>query len=776
METKHGRLILWMYVLSAMTISVARAQDIIFEHIGIPGVNLTTIDFLSADGSIVVGRNTNAISGLPQVFRFKNGVWEDISFGYGNTQARAISADGSIVIGTSMDELGATQAFYWKNGAITEISLGGFDGAANALSTDGSVIVGKSMNNVWETQAFRWENGVIQELSLGGMSGEATGVSANGSVVIGASMNELGMTQAFRWENNTMQELSLGGFSGEARALSADGSVVIGKSMNDLGYTQAFHWKDDIITELSLGGISGEATALSKDKSVVIGKSGNSLGQTHAFRWENGHIQQLSLGGTFGEAKAVSTDGSVVVGISEDESSYQQIFRWENGHTQKLSLGGLIGSQVAMSANGSVVVGNSTNSSGYLMSFRWTAEDGIKSLEQILIDAGVDLTGWSMNWAYEPTLVSADGRVIAGQASYNFMRQNYLMTMNGITTPEELIEATKPVAQQTKQIESAITAGISQSLMVARNAITGYFPRSHAYKLDHNRQVAPAYLNSYAPVTGNSYFGPANSKRRAFYALGNYGIGQNNDFANDNSSGSAGLLFEVANHTAIGGGLVGSVNNTDTRLGGHNRSEAWGAHILAAYEPPAGLRLYSAMTATSLKMDNRRHYMNGGGIDSSTGETDGMGYGLAVRGGYEMPLNKRMTIMPYTEWQISHSRVKGYTETGGAFPVTVGDQNNTMVTSRFGAEVSHDVTPKINVRGRSAWGHRYTDSEPTSVTTIGMIQMIPGSDGDRDWIEAGGTINYRISENTTISADLMARTSKTAEPAINATVGLVWRW
>lgn len=83
-----------------------------------------------------------------------------------------------------------------------------------------------------------------------------------------------------------------------------------------------------------------------------------------------------------------------------------------------------------------------------------------------------------------------------------------------------------------------------------------------------------------------------------------------------------------------------------------------------------------------------------------------------------------------------------YTEEGGAFPVSVAAQKNTLVTSRLGAEVSHDLSNDVTIRGRGAWGHRYTESDPTAVTTIGITQMVPGSDGDRDWVEVGATINY----------------------------------
>lgn len=61
-----------------------------------------------------------------------------------------------------------------------------------------------------------------------------------------------------------------------------------------------------------------------------------------------------------------------------------------------------------VSADGSVIVGVSRDGAG---AFYWTAEAGMRSLQQMLTDAGVDLTGWSLANA---TGVSADGSTVVG--------------------------------------------------------------------------------------------------------------------------------------------------------------------------------------------------------------------------------------------------------------------------------------------------------------------------------------------------------------------------
>ena len=65
----------------------------------------------------------------------------------------------------------------------------------------------------------------------------------------------------------------------------------------------------------------------------------------------------------------------------------------------------------AVSADGSVVVGEGRSASG-LEVFIWNATDGMRELDQVLIDDhGLDLTGWKLQNAGG---ISDDGTVIVG--------------------------------------------------------------------------------------------------------------------------------------------------------------------------------------------------------------------------------------------------------------------------------------------------------------------------------------------------------------------------
>jgi probable HAF family extracellular repeat protein len=273
---------------------------------------------------------------------------------------------------------------------------------AYAVSADGSVVVGFS-NSDFKSEAFRWTQATgmvgLGDLAGGDFFSNAYSVSADGSVVVGQSSSASG-NQAFRWtESGGMVGLDLT----VAKAVSADGSVVIGSSAG-----QACRWTEN-------GGLVGlgftRATAVSADGSVVVGRSDG-----EAFLWTEAGgtgLGYLPVGKHISDAKAVSADGSVVVG-----SSGHLAFRW----TQSSGMAGLgdlgdgsddlFNSQAnGVSADGATIVGISHSDSGW-RAFTWDSDNGMRTLEEVLVNTyGLDLNGWSLESALD---ISDDGSTIVG--------------------------------------------------------------------------------------------------------------------------------------------------------------------------------------------------------------------------------------------------------------------------------------------------------------------------------------------------------------------------
>ncbi len=320
----------------------------------------------------------------------------------------------------------------WANQDLGTLP-GGSTSEARGVSADGSVVVGRASTaaGAGVLHAFRWTaSGGMEDLgTLGGAVSVAEGVSADGSVVVGQSLNAvgLGLDRAFRWTaGGGMQDLgTLGGATAWAYGASADGSVVVGRSLSAAGASHAFRWTagggmQDLGT---LGGASSAAHGVSADGSVVVGAAHSASGALHAFRWTaGGGMQDLgTLGGTDSYAFGVSADGSAVIGRASTPSGASHAFRWTAGGAMQ-DLGTLGGTQShghGVSAGGSVVVGRATIASGAFNAFRWTTGEGMQSLGTL---------GGAGSWAQG---VSADGSVVVGHAS-NASFNNRAVRWNGV--------------------------------------------------------------------------------------------------------------------------------------------------------------------------------------------------------------------------------------------------------------------------------------------------------------------------------------------------------
>jgi len=314
---------------------------------------------------------------------------------------------------------------------------GGALSNASAISADGSVVVGGALS-AFGSEAFRWTSagGMV---GLGDLPGGdrwsfAYGVSADGSVVTGSSRTMFRPSggfpiadRGFRWTaSESMVSLGTltGGTGSLAYGISADGSVIAGNGFTYMGFPGGGSIRQDQPTRWTspngmahLGGDGGIAYGVSADGLVLVGQSSG------AFRWTSaGGIQSLGKLpgeiGSFSVAYATSADGSVVVGQSQSGGKGDRAFRWTSA-SGMVDLGSLGSSSwvdgrvraLAVSANGERVVGFSDSPSGQV-AFLWTSEGGMVNLKDFLTEHGTtNLTGWTLTAAQG---ISANGNTIVG--------------------------------------------------------------------------------------------------------------------------------------------------------------------------------------------------------------------------------------------------------------------------------------------------------------------------------------------------------------------------
>jgi probable HAF family extracellular repeat protein len=219
---------------------------------------------VSGDGTVIVGPKRDS--------NFPGWRWsaDEGLTNLADQQFNAVSGDGSVFAGGRV---------LWSEQAGT-VDLGDLPGGRDytltrAISADGTTVVGTSSSSdgILEGEAFRWTaaSGMV---GLGDLPGSlsysvASGVSGDGSIVVGSGYAENYVQAAFLWTNDlgmvdfrdylVSQGVDhLGGWTlGGATAISADGSTIVGWGTNPQGVTEGWVATIPEPSSLLLIGVAG---------------------------------------------------------------------------------------------------------------------------------------------------------------------------------------------------------------------------------------------------------------------------------------------------------------------------------------------------------------------------------------------------------------------------------------------------------------------------------------------------------------------------------------
>jgi probable HAF family extracellular repeat protein len=312
------------------------------------------------------------------------------------SRATGISGDGSIIVGSYSFGGGAWR---WSESAGLQDLGGDAPNIYDAkISRDGKTIVYADRDSQGLVSTAIWQGGRNWK-TLGGVPegapGNTTndqlsfpeGVSADGSVIVGLAWLKSGNSTAFRWDSSTgMVSLpKLRGQSSSANTISANGWVIAGWDDNhqDAGIPRAaVTWWNGLERLVHPYSLISEVIASNPDGGVLVGK-GYPQNFGHAFRWLSSTGQTDDLGSIvppyYEFQRPGITDSSTALGVTDD---------------------------------GSIVVG--TNTVNPVEAMVWTPSTKMVPLAKYLTDRGVQ--GDFLQWVilYEVTVISPDGRVMAG--------------------------------------------------------------------------------------------------------------------------------------------------------------------------------------------------------------------------------------------------------------------------------------------------------------------------------------------------------------------------
>lgn len=281
-----------------------------------------------------------------------------------------------------------------------------------AVSADGSVVVGEAHRNsdLYSTYAFRWTVATgFQSIGMFNSLTSAYGLTADGVISVGTRGYPI--PQAATWTTPGVEFLTLGIQSSTdtscARACSLDGAVIVGERSSG---GQAFRWTEPTGAVFMEG--NSAAYACSADGTIVAGDSGD-----QAAIWDADN--NLTILGKFASSAvsstlvAISSDGSTASGYDTGGPPYSRrtAYRWTSAggfaELGRLSDVNWSSNPTGMSGDGNTIVGRCTGGG-----FIWTASAGMRyAVDALSTDYDIDMTGWLIS---EVDAISRDGRTIVG--------------------------------------------------------------------------------------------------------------------------------------------------------------------------------------------------------------------------------------------------------------------------------------------------------------------------------------------------------------------------
>ena len=337
--------------LSAALVSASPVLTEDVHPVANPSDN-TWINGVSGNGLTSVGRTTIG-PGFMDAFKLVGTTYTllDPFTGHSNAIATAASADGTLVVGFSIDGSGNNQAVSWTGTTASLLDTNGdfllSEATGVGMSGATTTIVGWGFSTVdpmnYREEFFYVRGGNLTNLSnlFNNFASKAVGVSADGNAIVGTLadsfsgpssvsgfVHTIGGTTSLVDASMYIAAFSTAGLDfTQMTGISGDGAVAVGFASNSLssnptGNEQAFKYTRTGTAYEALGTLTGGnwsiARAVNNTGSVIVGQGDNADGTYEAFVHQNGAMTGLGAleAGGSSNATGVSADGTVIVGYA----------------------------------------------------------------------------------------------------------------------------------------------------------------------------------------------------------------------------------------------------------------------------------------------------------------------------------------------------------------------------------------------------------------------------------------------------------------------------
>lgn len=339
-----------------------------------------------------------------------------------NVASTGISTDGSAI---ALNSVPAGTAYIWtKTNGLVSIGSGSTAGVGTRF---GTIVVGGNVGG----NAYRWDGdatgaGAWTQLPLEGINSWTalcTGVSAGDVWIGGFSGDTTGFKQCCRYS--------------ESRNSTAGLSLPLGGGNND---SYLYGASDN---GLFAGQFQFGAVAPSGSRQAMCGLFNDPMNPNNP-----NNNRMIILNNLLGEpsysteasARAISRDGARIGGWSqyhETPDGFRQAVWWTFGLAHGAKPIPFMGADnyaetQALNSNGTICAGYSAYWGGPGTSLTnrrcwiWDATNGTRDLMDILTDAGIDMTGWTLT---NVTGMSGNATVITGNGTKDDVAHAWLITM-----------------------------------------------------------------------------------------------------------------------------------------------------------------------------------------------------------------------------------------------------------------------------------------------------------------------------------------------------------